>query len=151
MYVCDFVSMSTIKQVGCGDCMAKWFCSPCEYGRAVEIAFGHSCVGMGISFIFPPACMILSCVHRGSLRIKYGFEVYLSYELNHNLFPSNRVFNKGSKCQDCALSCFCSPCHLSQMIHEIESREGKKIGCCGKAEEIQVCLAFAHLHLYIIS
>lgn len=99
---------------GCVDCLGKTYCLECQWGKAMELAFGDSCVLCCLLFYFClPVAHILSCIKRGDVRGRYNL--------------------MGSGCNDC-LSCWCCTwCHYIQVIHEIEFREQQIIDCCGGA------------------
>merc|ERR1712146_135981 len=99
---------------GLCDMLGKWCCLPCQYGRAMELAFNDNCVLCCLFFALFSVGHCYSCCKRQQVRQKYQL--------------------LGSGCEDCLLCTFCPLCHYQQMMHEIEFREKKMMKCCGDVD-----------------
>ena len=108
-------TMFSCCQNGFVDCLAKTCFFNCAWGKAMEIAFGNSCILCCLGAGFCPGIVyIMSLCQRTQMREKYSLY--------------------GSKMDD-FLSCFfCTGCHYIQMIHEIEAREKQTITCLGSVQ-----------------
>ena len=64
-------------RAGCCNCMGMTCCACCQYGRALNIAFGDNCCIC--CFLFPVFCVgaCMSCCKRQQIRDKYSLEVIL--------------------------------------------------------------------------
>ena len=96
------------------DFVGKWFCGTCQYGRAMELAFNDNCLLCCLFFGLFSVGYCYTCCKRAQVRQKYQL--------------------LGSGCNDFLLCAFCPLCHIQQMVHEIEFREGKTMKCCGDVE-----------------
>merc|ERR1712157_476800 len=86
----------------------RWYCGACMYYRALALALGANCClcCLCTGWWYCGYCAIPCC--RAKIREKYGIE--------------------GNLCIDIVKCYFCTPCVMQQIIHEVNSREGKHIG-----------------------
>ena len=89
-------------------CM-RWYCGSCMYGRALSLAVDANCCLCCFCGSYALPCC------RGKIREKYNIE-------------------GGSFILDCVKCLFCGICTVQQIIHEVNSREGKHIGPFGDPE-----------------
>ncbi|KAG2454282.1 hypothetical protein HYH02_001313 [Chlamydomonas schloesseri] len=95
---------------GCGICLLACLCPCCMYGQYGELmpptvccggSCGGSCCAMYALSIIGVPC-VLQMQARGHLRMKYNIP--------------------GSACNDCCLTCWCSPCTMCQEYRECHIR-----------------------------
>ena len=60
---------------GCSNCLGLTFCTCCQYGRALDLAFGDSCVVCCLMFPLFGIGICLTCCKRQEVRAKYNLEV----------------------------------------------------------------------------
>merc|ERR1711981_1536986 len=83
-------SLCSCCQNGFCDFLGKYFCAMCQYGRAMEIALGKSCI---VCCLFGGFCR---CCNRREVRDKYSIQ--------------------GSDCNDCLMCTFCALCSMMQVM-----------------------------------
>lgn len=108
-----------------GPCWCMKFCCFCDctYGRAMSVAnvgpTSNSCCNTclycyGLDTVWPVSLITLCC-GRQKLSQKYNIQE--------------------SNFWSCLLACFCAPCSVCQLVHEVEQREGGSVCCCSWTQQ----------------